>query len=149
MKRNLTALALALGLTFTLAACGSGTTGGNAETPAGGNSESPAPAAQSNTPAAESDLAGDGQAENGVLTEGGGIGFAVEIMKKSEAKPALYEPTSAPGKSNQGKDSETKPGGSRANGSLALYNPDCGNYRKTRGYPCRKDEGSPCGKCGG
>lgn len=57
MKRNLTALALALGLTFTLAACGSGTTGGNAETPAGGNSESPAPAAQSNTPAAESDLA--------------------------------------------------------------------------------------------
>ena len=102
------------------------------------------------TVAAESDLDGDGQtAENVVLTEGGGIGFAVEIMKKSEAKPALYEPTSAPGKSNQGKDSETKPGGSRAIGSLALYNPDCGNYRKTRGYPCRKDEGSPCGKCGG
>ena len=102
------------------------------------------------TVAAESDLDGDGQtAENVVLTEGGGIGFAVEIMKKSEAKPALYEPTSAPGRSNQGKDSETKPGGSRANGSLALYNPDCGNYRKTRGYPCRKDEGSPCGKCGG
>ena len=102
------------------------------------------------TVAAESDLDGDGQtAENVVLTEGGGIGFAVEIMKKSEAKPALYEPTSAPGKSNQGKDSETNSGGSRANGSLALYNPDCGNYRKTRGYPCRKDEGSPCGKCGG
>ena len=30
MKRKLTALALALGLTFTLAACGNGTTGGNA-----------------------------------------------------------------------------------------------------------------------
>ena len=102
------------------------------------------------TVAAESDLDGDGQtAENVVLTEGGGIGFAVEIMKKSEAKPALDEPTSAPGKSNQGKDSETNSGGSRANGSLALYNPDCGNYRKTRGYPCLKDEGSPCGKCGG
>ena len=86
---------------------------------------------------------------NAVNLEGGGIGFAVEIMKKSEAKPALYEPTSAPGNSNQGKDSETKPGGSRANGSLALYNPDYGNYRKTRGYPCLKDEGSPCGKCGG
>ncbi|OUO44810.1 transporter substrate-binding domain-containing protein [Flavonifractor sp. An306] len=57
MKRKLTALALALGLTFTLAACGNGTTGGNAETPAGGNNESPAPAAESNTPAAESDLA--------------------------------------------------------------------------------------------
>ena len=57
MKRKLTALALALSLTFTLAACGNGTTGGNAETPAGGNSESPAPAAESNTPAAESDLA--------------------------------------------------------------------------------------------
>ena len=57
MKRKLTALALALGLTFTLAACGNGATGGNAETPAGGNSESPAPAAESNTPAAESDLA--------------------------------------------------------------------------------------------
>ena len=102
------------------------------------------------TVAAESDLDGDGQtAENVVLTEGGGIGFAVEIMKKSEAKPALYEPTSAPGKSNQGKDSETKPGGSRANGSLALYNPDCGNHGRTRGYPCRKNEGTPCGKCGG
>ena len=46
MKRKLTALALALGLTFTLAACGSGTTGGNAETPAGGNSQSPAPPAR-------------------------------------------------------------------------------------------------------
>ena len=55
MKRKLTALALALGLTFTLAACG-GTTG-SAETPAGGNSGSPAPATESNAPAAESDLA--------------------------------------------------------------------------------------------
>lgn len=55
MKRKLTALALALGLTLSLAACGSGTTG-SANTPAGGNSESPA-AAESNTPAAESDMA--------------------------------------------------------------------------------------------
>ena len=54
MKRKLTALALALGLTLSLAACG-GTTG-SANTPAGGNSESPAPAG-SNAPAAESDLA--------------------------------------------------------------------------------------------
>lgn len=54
MKRRLTALALALGLTFALTACG-GTTG-SAETPAGGNSESPA-SAESNPPAAESDLA--------------------------------------------------------------------------------------------
>lgn len=44
MKRRLTALALALGLTFTLAACGG--TAGTADTPAGG----------SETPAAESDL---------------------------------------------------------------------------------------------
>ena len=29
------------------------------------------------------------------------------------------------------------------------HNKKCENYRKTRGYPCRKDEGSPCGKCGG
>ena len=55
MKRKLTALALVLGLTFTLAACGSGTAG-SAQTPAGGNSETPAPA-ESNAPAAESDLA--------------------------------------------------------------------------------------------
>ncbi|MGN8896217.1 transporter substrate-binding domain-containing protein [Flavonifractor sp. HCP28S3_F3] len=55
MKRKLTALALALGLTLSLAACDSGTTG-SANTPAGGNSESPA-AAESNTPAAESDMA--------------------------------------------------------------------------------------------
>ena len=55
MKRKLTALALALGLTLSLTACGSGTTG-SANTPAGGNSESPA-AAESNTPAAESDMA--------------------------------------------------------------------------------------------
>ena len=55
MKRRLTALALALGLTFALTACG-GTTPGSAETPAGGNSETPAPA-ESNAPAAESDMA--------------------------------------------------------------------------------------------
>lgn len=29
------------------------------------------------------------------------------------------------------------------------HNRKCPNYRKTRGYPCKKDEGSPCGKCGG
>lgn len=29
------------------------------------------------------------------------------------------------------------------------HNRNCENYRKTRGYPCRRDEGSPCGKCGG
>ena len=29
------------------------------------------------------------------------------------------------------------------------HNRRCENYRKTRGYPCRKNEGSPCGKCGG
>lgn len=29
------------------------------------------------------------------------------------------------------------------------HNRKCENYRKTRGYPCKKDEGSPCGKCGG
>ena len=52
MKRRLTALALALGLTFTLAACGG--TAGTANTP-GGNSESPA--GNSETPAAESDMA--------------------------------------------------------------------------------------------
>ncbi|WP_297209071.1 transporter substrate-binding domain-containing protein [uncultured Flavonifractor sp.] len=55
MKRRLTALALALGLTLSLAACGSGTAG-SAQTPAGGNSETPAPA-ESSTPAAESDMA--------------------------------------------------------------------------------------------
>ena len=59
MKRNLTALALALGLTLSLAACGGGTTS-TADTPAG-NSESPAaettPAQTSETPAAESDVA--------------------------------------------------------------------------------------------
>ena len=53
MKRKLTALALALGLTFTLAACGGGT-GGTANTPSN-NSESPA--GNSETPAAESDMA--------------------------------------------------------------------------------------------
>ena len=52
MKRRLTALALALGLTFTLAACGG--TAGTANTP-GGNSESPA--GNSETPTAESDMA--------------------------------------------------------------------------------------------
>ncbi len=29
------------------------------------------------------------------------------------------------------------------------HNRKCENYRKTRGYPCSKDEGTPCGKCGG
>ena len=53
MKRRLTALALALGLTFTLAACGGGT-GGSANTPSN-NSESPA--GNSEPPAAESDMA--------------------------------------------------------------------------------------------
>ena len=52
MKRKLTALALAAGLTLSLAACGGGTTG-TAQTPAAGNSETPA----SETPAVESDLA--------------------------------------------------------------------------------------------
>ena len=33
--------------------------------------------------------------------------------------------------------------------SMKRHNRRCENYRKTRGYPCRKDEGSPCGKCGG
>ena len=56
MKRRLTALALALGLTFSLTACGG--TAGTANTPAG-NSE---------TPAAESDLAYI--KEKGVLTVG-------------------------------------------------------------------------------
>ena len=59
MKRRLTALVLALGLTFALAACGS--TAGTANTPSG-NSETPdvntqTPAGNSETPAAESDMA--------------------------------------------------------------------------------------------
>ena len=29
------------------------------------------------------------------------------------------------------------------------HNRSCENYRKTRGYPCSKSEGTPCGKCGG
>jgi hypothetical protein len=33
--------------------------------------------------------------------------------------------------------------------SKKRHNPNCDNYRKTRGYPCRKDEGTACGKCGG
>ena len=33
--------------------------------------------------------------------------------------------------------------------SMKQHNRKCENYRKTRGYPCRKDDGSPCGKCGG
>lgn len=53
MKRRMTALALALGLTFTLTACGGGTTG-SANTPAG-NSQTPD--VNTETPAAESDLA--------------------------------------------------------------------------------------------
>ena len=52
MKRRLTALALALGLTFTLAACGG--TAGTANTPSN-NSESPA--GNSENPTAESDMA--------------------------------------------------------------------------------------------
>lgn len=63
MKRRLTALALALGLTFSLTACGS--TASTANTP-GGGSESPA--GNSETPAVESDLAYI--KEKGVLTVG-------------------------------------------------------------------------------
>ena len=33
--------------------------------------------------------------------------------------------------------------------SGARHNKRCENYRKTRGYPCQKSEGRPCGKCGG
>lgn len=33
--------------------------------------------------------------------------------------------------------------------SGARHNKNCENYRKTRGYPCKKSEGRPCGKCGG
>ena len=29
------------------------------------------------------------------------------------------------------------------------HNRKCENYRKTRGYPCSKSDGTPCGKCGG
>lgn len=29
------------------------------------------------------------------------------------------------------------------------HNKNCPNYRKTRGYPCEKNEGKPCGICGG
>lgn len=29
------------------------------------------------------------------------------------------------------------------------HNKRCENYRKTRGYPCKKNEGIPCKKCGG
>ena len=29
------------------------------------------------------------------------------------------------------------------------HNRNCENYRKTRGYPCSRNEGTPCGKCGG
>lgn len=29
------------------------------------------------------------------------------------------------------------------------HNRKCENYRKTRGYPCGKDEGVPCKRCGG
>ena len=59
MKRRLTALALALGLTFALAACGG--TAGTANTPSG-NSATPdvntqTPAGNTETPPAESDLA--------------------------------------------------------------------------------------------
>ena len=53
MKRRLTALALALGLTFALTACGGGTSGA-ANTPSG---SSETPSVNTETPAAESDLA--------------------------------------------------------------------------------------------
>ena len=33
--------------------------------------------------------------------------------------------------------------------SGARHNRKCENYRKTRGYPCKKTDGRPCGKCGG
>lgn len=33
--------------------------------------------------------------------------------------------------------------------SDARHNKKCENYRKTRGYPCKKSEDRPCGKCGG
>lgn len=33
--------------------------------------------------------------------------------------------------------------------SGARHNKGCENYRKTRGYPCKKSDGRPCGKCGG
>lgn len=33
--------------------------------------------------------------------------------------------------------------------SMKRHNSGCENYRKTRGYPCKKNEGSPCVKCGG
>ena len=33
--------------------------------------------------------------------------------------------------------------------SGARHNKKCENYRKTRGYPCKKSEGRPCGRCGG
>lgn len=33
--------------------------------------------------------------------------------------------------------------------SGARHNRRCENYRKTRGYPCKKSDGRPCGKCGG
>lgn len=33
--------------------------------------------------------------------------------------------------------------------SNARHNKRCENYRKTRGYPCKRAEGRPCGKCGG
>jgi endonuclease YncB( thermonuclease family) len=29
------------------------------------------------------------------------------------------------------------------------HNRNCENYRKTHGYPCQKNEGERCGKCGG
>ena len=48
MKKKLLSLALACGLVFSLAACGSN--GNTNETPAGGNSETPAPVS-SETPA--------------------------------------------------------------------------------------------------
>lgn len=33
--------------------------------------------------------------------------------------------------------------------SQKRHNPGCKNFKKTRGRPCKKDEGKPCGICGG
>lgn len=33
--------------------------------------------------------------------------------------------------------------------SMKRHNSGCKNFKKTRGRPCTKDEGQPCGICGG
>ncbi|MBR5024249.1 MAG: hypothetical protein IKX48_04220 [Victivallales bacterium] len=33
--------------------------------------------------------------------------------------------------------------------SFKRHNKYCENYRRTRGVPCKKNDGTPCGKCGG